>query len=242
MDEIIEKKIIKAKAVFGLFPANSVGDDIEIYSDKSRENVLTTICNLRQQNVKNNNMPNLSLADFIAPKQSNINDYIGVFALTSGLGIEKYLEKYKRENDDYNLILLQSVVDRLAEAFAELLHQKIRKEFWAYAKDENIEIKDLFSAKVQGIRPAIGYPACPDHSEKTKIFELLKVEENINVKLTETFAMYPVSSVCGLYFANDASKYFSIGKITHEQITDYSKRKNLSIEKIKEYLSVNIID
>ena len=242
LDEIIEKKIIKAKAVFGLFPANSVGDDIEIYSDKSRENVLTTICNLRQQNVKNNNMPNLSLADFIAPKQSNINDYIGVFALTSGLGIEKYLEKYKRENDDYNLILLQSVVDRLAEAFAELLHQKIRKEFWAYAKDENIEIKDLFSAKVQGIRPAIGYPACPDHSEKTKIFELLKVEENINVKLTETFAMYPVSSVCGLYFANDASKYFSIGKITHEQITDYSKRKNLSIEKIKEYLSVNIID
>ncbi len=224
LKQIINKKMLKAKAVIGLFPANSVVDDIEIYSDDSRKKVLKVIHNLRQQTFKTNGNTNLSLADFIAPKQSGINDYIGVFALTTGLDIEKSLKFYKENNDDYKAIMLQLLADRLAEAFSELMHLKIRKELWGYAADESLTKKQLFKGNFQGIRPAIGYPACPDHAEKKTIFDLLNIEKNIKIKLTENYAMYPNASLCGLYFSHPKSKYFSVGKIHEDQLKDYAKR------------------
>ncbi len=226
LKQIINKKMLKAKAVIGLFPANAVVDDIEIYSDDSRKKVLKVMHNLRQQTFKTNGNTNLSLADFIAPKQSGINDYIGVFTLTTGLDIEKSLKFYKENNDDYKAIMLQLLADRLAEAFSELMHLKIRKELWGYADDESLTKKQLFKGNFQGIRPAIGYPACPNHAEKKTIFDLLNIEKNIKIKLTENYAMYPTASLCGLYFSHPKSKYFSVGKIYEDQLKDYAKRKS----------------
>ncbi|MCK4360164.1 MAG: methionine synthase, partial [Bacteroidales bacterium] len=237
LQEIINNNLLDAKAVIGLFPANSVVDDIEIYSDGSRENVLKVIHNLRQQTKKPNGNPNLSLADFIAPKQSKVNDYIGFFALTTGLDIEKSLKFYKENNDDYKAIMIQLLADRLAEAFSELMHLKIRKEIWGYASDENLTKEQLFKGNFQGIRPAIGYPACPDHSEKKTIFDLLNVEKNIRINLTENYAMYPTASLCGLYFSHPQSKYFSVGKISEDQLEDYAKRKNVNPEIIENLIS-----
>ncbi len=241
LKEIISKNMLKAKAVIGLFPANSVEDDIEIYEDESRSKTLKIIHNLRQQSVKENKYPNLSLSDFIAPKKSGIKDYIGAFALTTGLCIEKWIKLYENNNDDYNIIMIKALADRLVEAFSVLMHLRVRKEFWGYAKNENLIKQELFKNKFQGIRPAIGYPSCPDHSEKKTIFELLNVEKNTGIKLIGNFSMYPTASVCGLYFANPKSKYFAVGKITNEQAEDYAKRKNIDIEFINNILASNLI-
>ena len=236
LNNIIKNNLLKAKAVVGFFPANSINDDIEIYTDETKTKVLTTFHTLRQQQQKSDGSKNLSLSDFIAPKNTGINDYIGIFALTTGIGLEKQL----RKNDDYQNILIKTISDRLAEAFAELLHLRVRKEFWAYAPNENLNKKDLTKAKFKGIRPAFGYPACPDHSEKKYIFDLLDVEKNTEITLTENFAMYPTASVSGLYFSNKESQYFGLGKISKDQIEDYAKRKNISVNMAEKFLSQNL--
>ena len=236
LKEIVEKKLLVAKAVVGLYPANSDGDDIVIYSDENRNSTLKAFPNLRQQIQKTNNNPNLSLADFIAPVESSKDDYIGFFAATAGLNIENSIKHFQDDNDDYKAIMLQLLADRLAEAFIELLHLKVRKELWAYTPDEKFSLEELFNEKYIGKRPAYGYPACPDHSEKKRIFELLDVEKNIDLKLTESFAMYPTASVCGLFFAHPEAKYFSVGKISDEQLKDYAKRKNEKPEVVEKFI------
>lgn len=240
LDRIIKEKWLKAKAVFGIFPANSVGDDIEVYKDESRKSVLTRFINLRNQTRKNDTSSNYCLADFIAPKSSGIPDYLGAFAVTAGLGAEKKIEEFQASHDDYSSIMLKALADRLAEAFAELLHLRIRKEFWAYQPDENLSLNDLLSEKYRGIRPAHGYPACPDHSEKITLFHLLDVEVNTGIYLTENFSMYPPASVSGLIFAHPQAKYFHIGKIGKDQVKDYAIRKKLDIATIEKFLASNL--
>ncbi|MFA3782449.1 methionine synthase [Melioribacteraceae bacterium 4301-Me] len=236
LDEIISKKLLKANGVVGLFPANSVEDDVEIYTDETRKGILCVLHFLRQQTQKSSGVPNICLADYIAPKDSLVNDYIGAFAVTSGIGLESLLEKYQNENDDYSVILIKALSDRLAEAFAELLHEKVRKEIWGYSKNENLSNEDLIKERYVGIRPAPGYPAQPDHSEKLVIWKLLDVEKNTSIKLTESMAMYPASSVCGLYFSFPDSKYFTVGKISKDQVEDYRKRKGISLKEAEKWL------
>lgn len=240
LDTIISKKLLTAKAVCGLFPANAIGDDIEIYTDDSRTEVRTVLRMLRQQTEKRSGQSNSSLADFIAPKETGINDYIGGFAVTSGLGIEQILERFEKEHDDYNIILTKAIADRLAEAFAELLHKKVRREIWGYAPDENMPNEDLIKEKYTGIRPAPGYPANPDHTEKRILFDLLNVEQNTGIHLTESFAMHPASSVSGLYFSHPESQYFAIGKIGRDQIEEYAARKGMSVQEVERWLSPNL--
>ncbi|WP_337867111.1 methionine synthase [Ignavibacterium sp.] len=237
LDKVISKKLLTANAVFGIFPANAVGDDIEIYSDESRKGVLAVLHTLRQQMQKTDGQPNIALADFIAPKETRINDYIGAFALTAGIGIEKLVEQFEKNHDDYNSIMIKAIADRLAEAFAEHLHEQVRKKYWGYSPDENFSNEELIKEKFIGIRPAPGYPAQPDHTEKPIIFELLKVWEIAGIKLTESLAMYPAASVSGLYFANPEAKYFNVGKIDKDQVIDYHRRKGMSIEEIERWLS-----
>ena len=237
LDEIIDKKLLQASGIFGLFPANSVEDDIEIYKDENRESILTTLHTLREQKVKADSQPNIAIADFIAPKESSLEDYTGMFAVTAGIGIEELVEKFEKQHDDYNSILVKALADRLAEAFAEYLHEKIRKEYWGYAEEEKLSNEDLIKEKYAGIRPAPGYPAQPDHTEKQTIFSLLDVEKNIGIKLTESLAMYPAASVCGLYFSHPDSKYFNVGKIEKDQVLDYHRRKGMSIEEVEKWLS-----
>lgn len=237
LDEVISKKLLTAKAVIGLYPANSVGDDVELYTDESREEILTVFHMLRQQVQKTTDQPYLSLSDFVAPKASGVKDYMGAFAVTSGIGIEKIIEKFEKDHDDYNSIMIKSIADRLAEAFAEKMHELVRKEFWGYAKDENLDTGGLISEKYIGIRPAPGYPAQPDHTEKQILFDLLDAEKNADIILTESFAMYPASSVSGLYFSHPESKYFNVGKIDKDQAEEYARRKNMNIEVIEKWLS-----
>ncbi|MDQ3021108.1 MAG: methionine synthase [Bacteroidota bacterium] len=237
LKKIIEEKWLTAKAVIGLWNANAVGDDIEVYRDEKRTEVIKVFKNLRQQGQKSTNIPNISLSDFVAPKETGLNDYIGGFAVTSGIGIEKWLKKFEAEHDDYNKIMLQALADRLAEAFAELMHKKVRTEFWGYSKCEKLSNDDLVKEKYQGIRPAPGYPACPDHTEKTTLFEILDAEKNTGIKLTESLAMYPASSVSGLYFAHPKSKYFGLGKIGKDQVEDYAQRKGMSRKDAERWLS-----
>ena len=237
LDEIIAEGHLTANAVVGLFPANSTGDDIEVYSDESKQGVLTVFHTLRQQMQKTEGQPNISLSDFIAPKETGVTDYIGAFAVTAGIGIEKIVDKYEKNHDDYNSILVKSLADRLAEAFAEHLHELVRKKYWAYAADENLKSEDLIKEKYIGIRPAPGYPAQPDHTEKPIIFSLLEVEKNAGIKLTESMAMYPAASVSGLYFAHSGAKYFNVGKIDKDQVLDYHRRKGMSVEEIEKWLS-----
>jgi 5-methyltetrahydrofolate--homocysteine methyltransferase len=238
--EISEKNMLTAKAVFGIFPANADGDDIAVYSDETRKTEISRFVNLRQQNAKTDSGFNLCLADFIAPKTSGKTDYIGAFAVTAGVGIEKLTREFEKNNDDYNSILLKTLADRLAEAFTELLHERIRKEFWAYANNEQLSNNELFEEKYKGIRPAFGYPACPDHSEKTRLFKLLEVEKHTGISLTENFAMCPAASVSGLIFAHPKAHYFAVGKITKEQAEDYASRKNEPLEKIEKLLASNL--
>lgn len=240
LDRIEKENLLTANAVLGFYPANSVDDDIELYEDETRKNRLTIFRNLRNQTRKEKGVPNLCLSDFIAPIDSGRNDYLGVFAVTAGIGIEKVLSEFEKDHDDYNSIMIKALADRLAEAFTELLHLKVRKEYWGFAKDETLSLKDLLLEKYQGIRPAHGYPACPDHSEKQTLFNLLNVEENTGMQLTESFSMIPAASVSGLIFANPESKYFYVGKIGRDQIKDYAKRKEYPVETVEKLLATEL--
>jgi 5-methyltetrahydrofolate--homocysteine methyltransferase len=241
LKRIFSEKLLTAKAVFGLFPANAINDDdIEVY-DESGE-LVQTFLTLRQQLDKREGVPNFALADFIASKDSGIQDYIGAFCVTTGFGTDELAKQFEKNHDDYNSIMIKALADRLAEAFAEYLHKEVRINYWAYAKDENLSNEELIKEIYKGIRPAPGYPACPDHLEKKTIWKLLKVEENIGVKLTESLAMWPAASVSGYYFANPEAKYFGLGKITQDQLKDYAKRRNISEEVAKKWLSPNLAD
>lgn len=237
LDKIIKQNLLTANGIAGIFPANTVcEDDIEIYTDESRRSIKQVLHTLRQQQLKTQGQPNYALADFIAPAESNRKDYIGMFAVTAGIGIESLIEQFEKDHDDYNSILVKALADRLAEAFAEHLHEKVRKELWGYASDENLSAEDLIKEKYRGIRPAPGYPAQPDHTEKPIIFSLLEVEKNIGIKLTESMAMYPAASVSGLYFAHTEAKYFNVGKINKDQVIDYHRRKGMSVEEVERWL------
>ena len=241
LEKIQKENWMQAKGVLGLFPANSVGDDIEIYSDIERSKTLYIQRTLRQQAKKAKGQPNLALADFIAPKSNDIIDFIGAFAVTSGLGIEKYINRFEADNDDYNSILLKALADRLAEAFAEYLHHEVRTKLWAYSPNEHLSNDELIKEKYSGIRPAPGYPACPDHTEKIGLFELLDVSKNIGVNLTESLAMMPASSVSGWYFAHPDSKYFGLGKVNEEQIRDICERKQVDYDSNTKWYSSILI-
>jgi len=236
LDKIIKNKLLKANGVFGIFPANSVGDDIEIYVDEARKGVKRVLHSLRSQTQKSDGLPNLALADFVAPKGTGIPDYIGAFAVTTGIGIEPIVKKYEAEHDDYNSIMVKALADRLAEAFAEHLHELVRKKYWGYAYDENFSNDELIKESYLGIRPAPGYPAQPDHTEKLIIFDLLDAEKNTSIVLTESLAMYPAASVSGLYFAHPQAKYFNVGKIGKDQVLDYHKRKGMSLDEMERWL------
>ena len=224
--------------MFGIFSANTVAhDDIEIYADDTRKGVKRVLHTIRTQTIKSDGLPNLALADFIAPKESGRKDYIGAFAVTTGIGIEGLIEKFEKDHDDYNSIMVKALADRLAEAFAEHLHELIRKKYWGYSRTEDLSNEELIKESYRGIRPAPGYPSQPDHTEKAIIFNLLEVEKNTGIKLTETYAMYPAASVSGLYFAHPESKYFTVGKIGKDQVMDYHKRKGISLEEAEKWLS-----
>ncbi|MCH7658161.1 MAG: methionine synthase [Bacteroidetes bacterium] len=239
MDRIIREEILEARAVFGIFPANARGDDIEVYADESRKQVLTVFNMLRSQSEKTNNGDHRSLADYIAPLESGIPDYIGVFAVSAGFGVEKWIASLGKQRDDYQIIMLKTLADRLAEALTERIHQRIRNEFWGFEKKADQSIEGLFKSQYQGIRPAYGYPSCPDHSEKQKLFELLNVEKNIGATLTESFMMDPAASVSGLVFANPLASYFDVGKILDDQVLDYARRKGRSKTEIEKWLTRN---
>jgi 5-methyltetrahydrofolate--homocysteine methyltransferase len=240
LDVIAREKWLTANAVIGFYPANSTGDDIEVYTDDSRLKVLTRFINLRNQVQKADVQPNLCLSDFLAPKESGIADYIGAFAVTAGIGIEEKIRKFEQNHDDYNSIMIKALADRLAEAFTELLHEKVRKEYWGYVPQESLTLDELILEKYQGIRPAYGYPACPDHSEKETLFQLLNVKNNTGIGLTENFSMYPAASVSGLFFAHPDSKYFFVGKISADQAEDYAKRKGTDLQIVEKWLASNL--
>ncbi len=240
LEQIVREGLLQARAVLGFFPANSVGDDIEVYSDESRREVTSVIHTLRQQMVKPPGRPNLALADFVAPKDSKLADYVGAFAVTAGVGIEAMVTRFEAAHDDYNAILAKALADRLAEAFAELLHQRARREFWGYAPNESLDSESLIKERYQGIRPAPGYPACPDHTEKRILFDLLHAEKAAGITLTESFAMLPAASVSGYYFWHPQSQYFGVGKIGRDQVEDYAERKGLDVATTERWLSPNL--
>lgn len=242
LNKMVTEKWIRANAVIGFFPANSIDDDIEIYTDENRDCVLMTFRMVRQQTRKPKDKPNLCLADFVAPKASGIPDYIGGFAVTSGIGLDERVAEFENNHDEYSSILLKALADRLAEAFAEHMHMRVRKELWGYGASETLSNDDLIAEKYQGIRPAPGYPACPDHTEKPLLFQLLNAEQNAAMVLTENFAMLPASSVSGFYFSHPKSQYFGVGKISDDQVVDYAKRKEMDLTIIKRWLAPIIAD
>jgi 5-methyltetrahydrofolate--homocysteine methyltransferase len=239
LDRIIEERLLRARAVYGFWPANAAGDDVELYADESRSRVITTFHTLRQQAAKPAGQPNLALADFLAPKDSGRVDYVGGFAVTAGIGLEELCARFERDHDDYNSIMAKALADRLAEAFAEYLHKQARED-WGYGKDENLTNEELIKEKYRGIRPAPGYPACPDHTEKRLLFDLLQAEERADVRLTESFAMLPASSVSGWYFAHPESRYFAVGKIGRDQVEDYARRKGMEVRDVERWLAPNL--
>jgi 5-methyltetrahydrofolate--homocysteine methyltransferase len=239
LDLIIEKKLITARGVYGLFPASAAGDDVELYTNDKRETVLERFHFLRQQSNKEGSEPCRSLADFIAPRETGLPDHIGAFAVTSGIGLKELCDSYRARHDDYNAIMAEAIADRLAEAFAECLHKRVRDE-WGYGCAEGLSNADLIQEKYRGIRPAAGYPACPDHTEKGPLWRLLNVQANTGMLITESFAMWPGSSVSGLYFAHPESRYFSLGKIDRDQVADYSKRKGMSVAEVERWLGQNL--
>ncbi len=240
LKQIIDEKWLTAKAVYGFYPANRVGDDIEVYADESRNQVLHTFHHLRQQAEKKRGGANNCLSDFIASKESRVPDYIGFFAVTAGIGIDEHVERFEKDHDDYHAIMLKALADRFAEAFAETLHEIVRKDDWGYAPDENLDNKDLIKERYQGIRPAAGYPACPDHTEKGILWELLKPDETIGLDITESFAMTPTAAVSGTYFAHPESRYFGVGSLGRDQVEDYAHRKGWSIEEAEKWLAPNL--
>jgi 5-methyltetrahydrofolate--homocysteine methyltransferase len=233
LKRIVEEKWLSANGVIGLFPANAVGDDVVLEGGK-------TLHFLRQQVDKPVERPDFCLADFVAPADSGKQDWIGAFACTAGIGIEAHVQKFEADHDDYNAILLKSLADRLAETFAERLHQKVRKEYWGYASDENLDTNSLIGEQYQGIRPAPGYPACPEHSEKRSLFDLLDVEANTGMRLTENFAMTPAAAVSGWYFSHPKSQYFVLGRVSKTQVADYAQRKGVSVQQAERWLAANL--
>jgi len=241
LTEILDKKLLTAKAVFGLFPANSIqDDDIEVYADQDREATLGKFLTLRQQLKKRPGKPNIALADFIAPKETGVADHIGAFCVTAGFGTAELAKQYEDNNDDYNAIMIKALADRFAEAFAEYLHREVRVKYWGYDTGESLNNEALIREQYKGIRPAPGYPACPDHLEKNTIWDLLQVEEHIGVSLTESLAMWPAASVSGYYFANPKAQYFGVGKITQEQLESFAKRKKMSTKEAEKWLRPNL--
>ncbi|WP_417264729.1 methionine synthase [Brumimicrobium sp.] len=241
LKKIIDEKWLTAKGVYGLFPANSINDDdIEIYKDESRTEVLNVQRSMRSQLKKSKKAHNIALADFIAPKESGIKDYIGGFVVTAGIGIDEHIQRFRDDHDDYNAIMLQALADRLAESFAELLHARVRKEFWGYSPDEDLDNEALIREKYKGIRPAPGYPACPDHTEKPGLFKILDATKHTTVELTEHMAMYPTAAVAGWYFGHPEAKYFGVGKVAKDQIESLAERKGMSVEEMERWLGSNL--
>jgi 5-methyltetrahydrofolate--homocysteine methyltransferase len=262
LKEIIANKSLTAKAALGFFPANSFGDDIilhdfqadkqEVPCEKHGSHTLVNYAiekkdeysdhsawlhHLRQQGQKAANLPNRCLSDFVAPLSSGETDFVGAFAVTTGIGIEALLEKYEKQHDDYNSIMVKALADRLAEAFAEVMHERVRREYWGYAAEESLSNEELIAEKYHGIRPAPGYPACPDHTEKKRLFKLLDAEKQIGIQLTESYAMYPASAVSGFYFSHPESTYFALGKIAKDQVVDYAERKGMDLKEVERWLS-----
>jgi 5-methyltetrahydrofolate--homocysteine methyltransferase len=235
LHEIVCKRLLTARGVAGLFPANSVGDDIEIYTDTSRDTLLGTFYTLRQQMQKPDNDAEYALADFVAPKETGLADYLGAFAVTAGIGTGEIVTRFEKANDDYNAIMAKALADRLAEAFAEWMHKQIR-DAWGFGLSENLTPADLLRERYRGIRPAPGYPASPDHTEKITLFSLLDAERATGIQLTENFAMFPAASICGLYFSHPDSRYFAVGKIGRDQVLDYQRRKGLELRAIERWL------
>ena len=240
LDRVIEEKWLRARAVFGLFPANAVGDDTELYTGADRSEVLATLHHLRQQGDHRDGVPNRSLADYVAPRETGLPDHVGAFAVTAGIGITERIEAFRKESDDYSAILLESLADRLAEAFAERLHQRVRTEFWGHVADEDLANEDLIAEKYVGIRPAPGYPACPEHTEKRILWELLDVEANAGITLTDGMAMWPGASVSGWYFSHPQSQYFVVGRVGREQVAEYAERKGWTLAEAERWLSPNL--
>jgi 5-methyltetrahydrofolate--homocysteine methyltransferase len=237
---IIDEHILTARGVIGLFPASAVDDDVELYTNERRDGLLSTFHFLRQQSDKSDRRPNFCLADFVAPRDSGVADHLGAFIVTAGIGLDEFVDAMEKEHDDYNAILAKALADRLAEAFAECMHERVRREFWGYVAEEQFDNEALIKETYRGIRPAPGYPACPDHSEKRILFDLLDGENATSVTLTETYAMWPAASVSGLYFTHPASHYFGLGKITKDQVEDYARRKGMSVIEVERWLSPNL--
>jgi 5-methyltetrahydrofolate--homocysteine methyltransferase len=237
LDKIVSEGWFRAAATFGFWPANAVGDDVVLFSDDTRAHELTRLHTLRQQLVRREGRANIALADFVAPRDSGLADYVGAFAVTAGIGEDDAANRFKRANDDYSSILVKALADRLAEALAERLHQRVRKEFWGYAADEKLTPEALVAEQNRGIRPAPGYPAQPDHTEKATVFGLLAGEADIGVKLTESFAMWPGASVCGIYYSHPDSAYFGVGKIERDQVEDYAARKGWTAAEAERWLA-----
>ena len=240
LERVVAERWLQARAVIGLFPANAVGDDVEVYGEEQRHSPLATLAFLRQQKDKPAGLPHLSLADFIAPKSSGVPDYIGAFAVTAGLGIEAHLERFERAHDDYSAIILKALADRLAEAAAEHFHERVRREFWGYSRAEELTHEQLIHEAYRGIRPAPGYPACPDHAEKAKLWQLLDVENATGIRLTDSYAMYPTAAVSGWYFAHPEARYFAVGKLGRDQIEDYARRQGITEAQAEKWLAPNL--
>jgi len=236
LKEFIDQKSLQMHACIGIYPANSVGDDIEVYTDASKSEKAATFCTLRQQSEKEGSDPFFALSDFIAPKESGVSDHLGLFVTSAGFGLDSIIQKYKDDGDDYSYIMAEAIADRLAEAFAEVMHVMVRKELWGYAPDENLSTEDLIKVRYNGLRPAPGYPSQPDHTEKETMWKLMDVEKEIGVELTESMAMLPAASVSGLYFAHPESQYFAVGSICKDQIEDYASRKGMPVAAIEKWM------
>jgi 5-methyltetrahydrofolate--homocysteine methyltransferase len=241
LDEIVDRRLLRARGVIGLFPANAVNhEDIAVFADDARSSRLAIVHSLRQQKEKPEGQPHFALADFLAPEEAGVQDYMGAFAVTTGFGLDELVARHEAEHDDYSAIMAKALADRLAEAFAEHLHQRVRREYWGYARDERLEADDLIAERYRGIRPAPGYPACPDHTEKDLLWRLLDVEAHTGIRLTESYAMDPGASVSGWYFAHPRSRYFGVGKIGRDQVEDYADRKGMSVGETERWLAPNL--
>jgi 5-methyltetrahydrofolate--homocysteine methyltransferase len=240
LDRLTDEKWLRADGVLGLFPANSVGDDIEVYADETRESVVATLRTLRQQGQHRDGVPNRALSDFVAPTSTGLRDHVGAFAVTAGLGVPEKVAEFKAGIDDYSAILLESLADRLAEAFAERLHERVRRDLWGYAPDEHLSSEEVLAERYVGIRPAPGYPACPDHTEKETLWSLLDVERRVGIRLTESMAMWPGAAVSGWYFSHPQSQYFVVGRLGQDQVEEYAKRKGWPLAEAERWLGPNL--
>jgi len=238
LEKIVRDEWLQARAVLGLFAANSADhDDLLVYADDERKTSIERLCHLRQQRAKPEGQPQNCLADFVAPAESGLADFVGAFAVTAGIGIDERVAQFEKAHDDYNAILLKALADRLAEALAERMHERVRKEFWGYAPDENLANEQLIAEQYRGIRPAPGYPACPDHTEKQALWELIEPNRNAGIEITDSYAMMPASSVSGWYFSHPKSQYFGTGKIQRDQVEDYAERKKLDKRVVERWLA-----